>query len=225
MIETMPAELAENLIDFCENRDRVYALLSRCYETEIDAAFAEALAGEAALASDDAGLAAGFAALQADLADCDEDALEQLAVVFDRAFFGMGPRTAQKAFPYESVYTSEGGLMMQEAYAEVLHVYRGAGFAKNPGFKEPEDHLAVELAFMALLCGRAVEALRAGDEAGAERQLRAQREFLSDHLLNWIDRFTADVRKAAEDGVYFDLATFTEDFLTADAAELAEVLG
>ena len=26
MIETMPAELAENLIDFCENRDRVYAL-------------------------------------------------------------------------------------------------------------------------------------------------------------------------------------------------------
>ena len=40
MIETMPAELAENLIDFCENRDRVYALLSRCYETEIDAAFA-----------------------------------------------------------------------------------------------------------------------------------------------------------------------------------------
>jgi len=115
--------------------------------------------------------------------------------------------------------------MMQDAYAEVLHVYRGAGFAKNPGFKEPEDHLAVELAFMALLCGRAVEALRAGDEAGAERQLRAQREFLSDHLLNWIDRFTSDVRKAAEDGFYFDLATFTEDFLTADAAELAEVLG
>ena len=70
-----------------------------------------------------------------------------------------------------------------------------------------------------------VEALRAGDEAGAERQLRAQREFLSDHLLNWIDRFTADVRKAAEDGFYFDLATFTEGFLTADAAELAEVLG
>gem|GEM_PF-5554250 len=50
MIETMPAELAENLIDFCENRDRVYALLSRCYETEIDAAFAEALAGGAAAA-------------------------------------------------------------------------------------------------------------------------------------------------------------------------------
>ena len=225
MEEGMSAELVENLVDFCENRARVYALLSRCYEKELDTAFAAELAEAARVESDDPALAEGFAALQADLAGCDDGQLELLAVVFDRVFFGMGPRSAQKAFPYESVYTSEGGLMMQDAYAEVLHVYRGAGFAKNPGFKEPEDHLAVELAFMALLCGRAVEALRAGDEAGAERQLRAQREFLSDHLLNWIDRFTADVRKAAEDGFYFDLATFTEGFLPADAAELAEVLG
>lgn len=224
MTDTMSAELAENLIDFCENRSRVYALLSRCYETEVDAAFAEELAGEASLASDDPALADGFAALQADLSDCDEDALEQLAVVFDRAFFGMGPRTAQKAFPYESVYTSEGGLMMQDAYSEVLRVYRGAGFAKNPGFKEPEDHLAVELAFMALLCGRAVEALRAGDEAGAERQLRAQLAFVQEHLLNWIERFAADVRKAAEGGFYFHLATFTEAYLRADAAALTDVV-
>lgn len=224
MTDTMPAELAENLIEFCENRGRVYALLSRCYETEVDAAFAEALAGEASLDSDDPALADGFAALQADLAGCDEDALEQLAVVFDRAFFGMGPRTAQKAFPYESVYTSEGGLMMQDAYAEVLHVYRAAGFAKDPGFKEPEDHLAVELAFMSLLCGRAVEALRAGDAAGAERHLGAQLAFVREHLLNWIDRFCSDVREAAEGGFYFDLATFTESYLRADEAALADVV-
>ena len=222
--EAISAELAENLIEFCENRGRVYALLSRCYETEVDAAFAGELAGEASLDSDDPALAEGFSRLRADLAGCDEDALEQLAVVFDRAFFGMGPRTAQKAFPYESVYTSEGGLMMQDAYAEALHVYRAAGFAKDPGFKEPEDHLAVELAFMALLCGRAVEALRAGDEAGAERQLRAQLAFAREHLLNWIDRFCADVRKAAEDGFYFDLATFTEAYLRADEAALTDVV-
>lgn len=224
MSETMPAELAENLIDFCENRRRVYALLSRCYEKEVDAAFAESFSCDAALESDDATLAAQFAALQADLADCDEAKLEQLAVVFDRAFFGMGPRTAQKAFPYESVYTSEGGLMMQDAYAQVLHVYRDAGFAKNPGFTEPEDHLAVELAFMELLCGRAIEALRAGDEAGAERQLRAQLSFLQEHLLNWIERFIGDTMKAAEEGFYFDLAAFTNAYLKADAQALAEVV-
>lgn len=226
MTDTMPAELAENLIDFCENRARVYALLSRCYEREMDAAFSEALAEGPALESDDVALVEGFAALQADLAGCagDEDALERLAVVFNRAFFGMGPRTAQKAFPYESVYTSEGGLMMQDAYSEVLHVYRAAGFAKDPGFTEPEDHVAVELAFASLLCGRAVEALRAGDAEGAERQLRAQREFLQGHLLNWVTRFASDVREAAEAGFYFHLAEFTEAYLAADAAALAEVV-
>ena len=225
MTETMPAELAENLIDFCENRSRVYALLSRCYETEIDAAFADALAGEAALASDDAELAAGFAALQADLADCDEDALEQLAVVFDRAFFGMGPRSAQKAFPYESVYTSEGGLMMQDAYSEVLRLYRAAGFAKDPGFTEPEDHLAVELAFMVRLCERAVEALRAGDEAAAEAALAEQRAFVRAHLLNWVPAFARDMKASAESGFYAHLATFTEAYLAADVEALAEVVG
>ena len=77
---------------------------------------------------------------------------------------------------------------------------------------------------MALLCGRAVEALRAGDEAGAERQLRVQLAFVQEHLLNWIERFAADVRKAAEDGFYFHLATFTEAYLRADAAALADVV-
>ena len=224
MTDTMPAELVENLIDFCENRGRVYALLSRCYETEIDAAFAETFSQGAALSSDDAALADGFAALQADLVACDEGKLEQLAVVFDRAFFGMGPRTAQKAFPYESVYTSDGGLMMQDAYADVLHVYRDARFEKNPGFTEPEDHLAVELAFMARLGERAADELRANDADAAEASLAAQRLFLHDHLLNWTDRFAVDMESAAGEGFYAHLASFTRAFLVADADELAEVL-
>ena len=188
----------------------MYALLSRCYETEIDAAFADALAGGGRAGSDDE-LAAGFAALQADLADCDEDALEQLAVVFDRAFFGMGPRTAQKAFPYESVYTSEGGLMMQDAYAEVLRVCSRRGLlAKNPGFKEPEDHLAVELAFMALLCGRA--ALR-GRRGGGRAPAAAPAGVLSDHLE--LDRPFHGRRARLPKTASTSSCTFTEDFRLA----------
>ncbi|BAK45718.1 molecular chaperone [Eggerthella sp. YY7918] len=224
MTETLPAELVENLADFCENRGRVYALLSRCYEKEIDAAFAAEFAQSAQLNSEVEGLANSFAALQADLANCDDAALEQLAVVFNRAFFGMGPRTAQKAFPYESVYTSSKGLMMQDAYVSVVHLYREAQFAKNPDFKEPEDHLAVELAFMARLCERTVEALRAGEAENAEAVLRDQRTFLQNHLLNWIERFSADLKAAAEEGFYVDMATFTEAYLKADEEALAEVV-
>uniref|UniRef100_UPI0022DEEC5C TorD/DmsD family molecular chaperone n=1 Tax=Eggerthella sinensis TaxID=242230 RepID=UPI0022DEEC5C len=168
MTEPLSAELAANLIGFCENRSRVYALLSRCFEKELDAAFAQQLAACDAYSFDDPALDAAFSALRSDVADLDERALEQLAVVFDRVFFGMGPRTAQKAFPYESVYTSEGGLMMQDAYADVLHVYRAARFEKNSGFTEPEDHLAVELAFVARLGERAADELRANDADAAE---------------------------------------------------------
>ena len=215
MEEVMSAELVENLVDFCENRARVYALLSRCYEKELDTAFAAELAEAARVESDD----------PACLADLDEAALEQLAVVFNRVFFGMGPRSAQKAFPYESVYTSEGGLMMQDAYSEVLRLYRAAGFAKDPGFTEPEDHLAVELAFMVRLCERAVEALRAGDEAAAEAALAEQRAFVRAHLLNWVPAFARDMKASAESGFYAHLATFTEAYLAADAEALAEVVG
>ena len=224
MENALPAEVAENLIDFCENRARVYALLARCYEKELDASFAAELSGAARIESDDPALADGFAALQAGLVDCDEAALEQLAVVFDRVFFGMGPRTAQKAFPYESVYTSAKGLMMQEAYAQVKNVFAAAGFAKDPSFTEPEDHVAVELAFMALLCERAAAALREGDADAAEEAMAAQLAFLREHLLNWIGRFAADVRKAAEGGFYAQLASFTETYLAADEAAVAEVV-
>ena len=224
MTEPLSAELAANLIGFCENRSRVYTLLSRCFEKELDAAFAQQLAACDAYSFDDPALDAAFSALRSDVADLDERALEQLAVVFDRVFFGMGPRTAQKAFPYESVYTSEGGLMMQDAYADVLHVYRAARFEKNPGFTEPEDHLAVELAFMARLGERAVDELRANDADAAEASLAAQRVFLRDHLLNWTDRFAADMESAAGEGFYAHLASFTRAFLVADADELAEVL-
>lgn len=224
MENVLPAELAENLIEFCRNRGCVYALLSRCYEKEVDAVFAHEFAAAASLDSDDPALAQGFAALQRDLDSCDDDEIEQLAVAFNRVFFGMGPRTAQKAFPYESVYTSPGGLMMQEAYTQVKLVYRAARFQKNPAFTEPEDHLAVELAFMARLCDLAAEALEAGEAEAAEAALRDQLAFIREHLLNWIEPFASDAREAAGGGFYADLAAFTEAYLKADAAAVAEVV-
>ena len=224
MSNTMSDELVSNLVDFCENRLRVYAMLSRCFEKELDAAFAEELATKVAFASDDAALAEGFSLLQSDLAKRDEPALEQLAVAFNRVFFGMGPRAAQKAFPYESVYTSERGLMMQEAYNQVLRIYRASGFAKDPKFTEPEDHLAVEFVFMAKLCEQTVRTLRAGDEETSESSLREQLAFAREHLLNWLPRFVRDMEAAAEEGFYRHLALFVVAFVRADVRALEEVV-
>ena len=225
MEETLPDSLVRNLIDFNTNRGNVYGFLSRCYEVEIDAAFAEQVTEQFSFTANDAQLTASLAAIKKDLLDRSPEHLEHLAVVFNRVFFGMGPRTAQKAFPYESVYTSADGLMMQDAYSQVVSTYREERLAKNPAFPEPEDHVAVELAFMKSLSDRTLNALECGEGKEAERLIGEQQTFLREHLLAWIGLFAADVKMSAEDGLYWHLAAFTEQFLKADAAALAEVLG
>lgn len=225
MAELMDATVAAELSGLMEARGNVYAMLSRAFEVEIDDAFARELVQDFTFETDVPELADEMAAMRACLDGVDENGIEQLAVVFDRVFFGMGPLTAKKAFPYESVYTSQAGLMMQNAYSEVRKIYRGMRLRKDERFTEPEDHLAVELAFMHELAGRAREALDARDEEAATKAIETQRDFLKTHLLNWIGRFVADCIDAAEDGFYVHLAKFTKAFLAEDARVLDEVLG
>lgn len=227
----MDSETRAALMGLMESRAHVYQVLSRSYRTEVDAAFARELANEFSFESDDAALNEALAAMRAALDGADEEALELLAVTFDRVFFGMGPLTARHAFPYESVYTSDRGIMMQEAYTSVARAYREQALAKDPAFTEPEDHLAVELAFMATLADRARTFLSAGDEAGDEAATETVRQslaFARGHLLNWIDRFCGELTLAAapdgENGFYVALAAFTTRFVEEDAALLEEML-
>lgn len=222
----MDKEMARELTALMESRANVYRVLSRCYREEMDATFAAELADGFAFESADAGLAEALTALQAELAgvDADADALEQLAVTFDRVFFGMGPLTARHAFPYESVYTSDKGILMQDAYAQVVRTYREQQLAKDASFTEPEDHLAVELAFMATMADRTVAFLGDDAEEAATETVRQQLAFAQGHLLNWLDRFCVDLRTAADGGFYGALAAFTLAFVQADASLLEEML-
>lgn len=220
----LPDDIAENLIAFCENRKAVYTFLARCYEKEIDKEFGTIVAHTFTFDSDNAALMSEIDSLKTSLTELDEAKLENLAIVFNRVFFGMGPRTAQKAFPYESVYTSGKGLMMQASYAEVKALYEKKGFIKNPAFTEPEDHIAIELSFMANLCECAEASLQRRDEEEATALLTSQREFLSQHLLNWTASFLADMKGSAEEGFYWHLASLTELFLQEDLTALSEVL-
>lgn len=229
--EPMDAQLAAELSQETANRKNVYALLARCFEKEVDAAFAADVAESFAFESEDAVLNESVAALRACLAGVDAAGIEQLAVWFDRIFFGMGPLSAKHAFPYESVYTSQRGLLMQEAYGTTRRAYRENGLQKSDDFAEPDDHLAVQLAFMAALCDRAAEALEARDEDAAEAAFKVQRQFARGHLLNWIGRFAADVETAAsagdtpESGFYAHAARFTARFVELDVATLDDMLG
>ena len=129
----------------------------------------------------------------------------------------------RRATPYESVFTSEKGLMMQEARDEVLAVYRSEGLDKLPTWKEAEDHIALELEFMAALGDRIVAAAEADDEAEVERLLATQRNFLADHLSSWVPLMTADLRRFAQCGLYQGLASLTDGFLQVEEEFFDEI--
>ena len=218
-------EETQAIVELMDSRANVYRVLSRCFREEVDATFAAEFAGDFDFNSEDGALAASVAALKEALRGIDENGIEQLAVTFDRVFFGMGPLNARHAFPYESVYTSDKGIMMQDAYAQVVRTYREQQLAKDSSFTEPEDHIAVELAFMATLADRTSAFLREGAEDAATETVQQQLKFAQNHLLNWIDRFTVDLKAAAEGTFYADLAEFVDGFVMADAQLLEEMLG
>lgn len=106
------------------------------------------------------------------LAGTDDQRLEQvrkeLAADHSATLLGMGP---QPVSPFESVYTSDAHLMMQAARDQVREAYHTYGLGRDESYRMPDDHLSLELDFMALLAGRAEQEAQTGetgsDEAGA----------------------------------------------------------
>ena len=60
--------------------------------------------------------------------------------------------------------------------------------AKNDQYHEPDNHIAVELMYMAKLCEMTGEEVKSDKERNL-RYLGLQREFLETHLSQWVSFF------------------------------------
>jgi len=152
-------------------------------------------------------------------ADADLNVIErQLAAEYASLFLNVGKKPV---YPFESVYTSSEKLVMQKAYDEVLAIYRQEGLGKTELLREPEDHIAIELEFMAYLCQRCAEALQAGEGDQALNYLAKQEGFLAEHLMVWVPAFCDDVEQAAKSDFYRGLAQLTREFLSMEQEAVA----
>ncbi|MDR3053118.1 MAG: molecular chaperone TorD family protein, partial [Coriobacteriales bacterium] len=124
--------------------------------------------------------------------------------------------SAHPVSPFESVYTSEKHLLMQDAYHQVIKEYARFCFVKADEFKLAADHIAVEFEFMSLLIERSLSKLEAGDKEGAQVLLEEQQRFLTTHLLNWVYRFCEDFANAARTDFYRGVAETTVACLDFD---------
>ncbi len=114
-------------------------------------------------------------------------------------FVGPGPLLAA---PYESVYRSRDRLLFEESTFEVRAAYRAYGRVAPALNKEPDDHLGLELDFLAHLCVRALDAMDAGDEDATDAALAAQESFLTEHTLVWGPQCLDLVREHARTDFY-----------------------
>jgi len=132
----------------------------------------------------------------------DPVARERLAVEHTRLFAGL--REAGVPPPYESAWRP--GRDPGAVALAVTQAYAGAGFADIDLDAGPQDHLGVELKFMALLALRETEAWRQDDPVAARRRIGQQRAFLDGHLLEWVPRWTDGVAQHTDEPFFLALA-------------------
>ena len=214
-----------DLADLCEVRATSYGLMARLYRSEVDEEMlAELTSMRYPVKSGNALMDSGYYKMAKYLSNEWVDPLTRLAVDYSKSFLGSGIDAYSAAYPFESVYTSEKRLLMQDARDEVKAIYRANGLDKSESWTVGEDHIAVELEFMRILNGRAASALRAGNMDKALTVLNTQKNFLHDHIAIWAPVFTADVRKFASTLFYEGLADLTEGFLQEEAAFLSSII-
>ncbi len=120
---------------------------------------------------------------------------------------------------WESVYFNENRLVFQQQTLQVREWYARFNLQIERFNREPDDHIGLELNFVAQLASRALQALEE-DSKSFEELLQAQREFLSDHLLRWGPAWAKLVKQHAETDFYRGIAHLTHGALLAAAETL-----
>lgn len=132
-------------------------------------------------------------------------------------FIGLGKVIAPM---WESVYFSEKKLIFQEATLQVREWYARFGLQSERINREPDDHIGLEMLFVAHLASLALQAIEQNDETKLNEVLQAQRDFLSSHLLRWGPVWAKLVKQHAATDFYRGIAHLTHGALLAIAETL-----
>ena len=96
-----------------------------------------------------------------------------------------GTLAVARVAPYESVHRGQERLVFDEHTLRVRDAYRTLALQAPRLNREPDDHIGLELEFVAQSCLRALDALDQGSQHDAERYVRLGADFVRDHLAQW----------------------------------------
>lgn len=140
-----------------------------------------------------------------------------------------GAWAVAKVSPYESVQRGKDRLVFDAHTLQVREFYRALSLEAPRLNREPDDHLGLELDFIARSCLRSLDALEQGSTADAQRYFRIGAEFLAQHLLPWAPTVLYEVVDQAQTRFMRGLAQLSlgalADHARATGAELPATAG
>jgi TorA maturation chaperone TorD len=194
-------------VEALKSRAHWYRLLAGVFAEELHAQFLRELRNEGCLET--------FAELGVNFGDDfltrdEETLLEELAAEYTMLFVAPG------AFPPIESVRLQGGYK-QSASSETRDAYTVEGFAVQSGrFATFDDHLAVEMQFVAALLERQADALSSGDEQEARRLEKTAKRFWMKHLGRWCRGYAQLVEDASEHSFYREMAILLSAFTAAE---------
>lgn len=215
-------EKMEQFLTECSQRSAVYRMCSAVFWRELSEEQIRALSQMPWAIEGDGPMVEGALRISSYLSRANRNTRQELAVDYSRIFLAAGNNEDRMAIPFESVFSSESGLLMQEARDEVCRMMYGERFEPDPDLHCPEDHISFEMEFMAVLADKGADALRQGDEVEAKRLMRVQQEFLEQHLASWTGDLFDAMRTYAQTDFYRGFASLVEGWLDEDTAYLKE---
>lgn len=211
-----------DMVDYMRMRASTYGFLARLFRKEIGAdELAEMRSMQFPAGTGNPDADKGYELMADYLEQAWDGCEEELAIDYVRTFIGHGVNGYSAAYPFESVHTSERRLMMQEARAEVLKVFRD-NLLKRGNWTEGEDHIALELEFMQRMALRCADDLQAGKHSQATEKLETQMDFAKNHLLNWLPILSSEMRRFSKTSFYQGLSYLALGFVEEDYAAMSE---
>lgn len=144
-----------------------------------------------------------------------EEAIEQVMVEYTELFLGPG---VPKAPPFASFYHSNKKLFFGETTFEIKKILNENGLESKRKDKQPEDHIGLELLFIAVQ----TEQLHNLDEAEHVSIIKEQISFIDKHLLSWIPELCSDAKEHGSVGFYGGLFELILGVLLWDKELLTE---
>lgn len=141
-----------------------------------------------------------------------EQAFSDLKLDYTRLFIGLDKLPTA---PWESVYFNRERLVFQEQTLQVREWYARFGLQAERINREPDDHIGLEMLFLAHLASLALQAIELGDQDLLDDLLHAQRDFLYGHLLRWGLVWAKLVKRYAGTDFYRGLAYLAHGSLLA----------